>query len=491
MTHERVAKSRHESGSTTPPEPTKGAYALSAPTTGRLSAIRARLRDVPGARATYRAGHRVVVELRLAVRGRISARRVRQDTEGRQRFTRQAERMIPWPAVDASMSVETLRHRLEADGLEVRSDQRFLYLPPQTGLREVIGETLWVYPPDAALAIPQKPLYAPAETADFEITFRHLLAANVLYSHGDGARVYDIIRLGEQRQIPGFIVSHTAHGQNASQTDEEKDALVTRLITAGQIDPLIDSEYGRPADVMSSPTSPHGDAGLLSDLGRLSSPPSEFLVQRLLDEQAISTLHFGRERLVGGNRYLYQSIPTTGQAGRRDSARRWKKISSMLADNELSVSNRLVLDVGCNAGMMLAAALTDGAAWGLGWDLPRVCEQAKTLLLGLGYTRFDLVGTTLDPSYRLEPNVPEHLLSRLDGSIVLYLAIRHHAGFVADLGAIPWQAMVYEGGETESVARLEEALAPLRQTADFTIASAMDFRDGEGLARPLAILIRR
>jgi len=436
-------------------------------------------------------GHRVAVELRTTVRGRISARRVRQDTEGGKHFKRQAERVIPWPAVDASTNAEAFRHRLEADGLEVRSDQGFLYLPAQACLHEVVGETWWVYPPDTALAIPRKLLDAPGESASSEMAFRQLLAANVLYLHGAGTRIYDMVGLGEQRQIPGFIVPHTAGGQTASQLGEDQESLIAKLIAAGQIDPLADEGDDNSAYAASTPVSPHRERGVLADLGRLSSPSSETLVPRLLDEGAVSTLHFGRERLVGDNRYLYQSIPTTGQAGRRDSARRWRKISSMLAEHELSVSNRLVLDVGCNAGMMLAAALTDGAAWGLGWDLPQVCGPAETLLLGLGYTRFDLFGTTLDPNYRLEPNVPGHLLPRLNGSIIFYLAIRHHAGFVADLGSVPWQALIYEGGETESVARLEEALAPLRQTADFTIASAVNFRDGEGLARPLAILIRR
>ena len=162
----------------------------------------------------------------------------------------------------------------------------------------------------------------------------------------------------------------------------------------------------------------------------------------------------------------------------------------MLADSGLSVDDRLVLDVGCNAGMMLAAALADGAAWGVGWDLPEVSEQAEALLLALGYTRFDLIRGTLSPSYELGSDVPEHLRPLLNDSLVLYLAIRHHAGFVADLGSLPWRALVYEGGETESVARLEEALAPLRERTEFRVAAAVDFRDGEGLARPLAPLIR-
>jgi hypothetical protein len=139
---------------------------------------------------------------------------------------------------------------------------------------------------------------------------------------------------------------------------------------------------------------------------------------------------------------------------------------------------------------MLACSLADGAAWGLGWDLPEVSERAGALLGALGFTRLELIGAGLSPDYELARSIPQHLHPQLEGSIVLYLAIRHHAGFVADLAALPWRALVYEGGESESVERLHEILAPLREQTDFEIASAVDFRDGEGQARPLALLVR-
>jgi hypothetical protein len=162
----------------------------------------------------------------------------------------------------------------------------------------------------------------------------------------------------------------------------------------------------------------------------------------------------------------------------------------MLAESGLDVAERLVLDVGCNAGMMLAAALADGASWGVGWDLPVISQRAEALLLALGYSRFDLIGRALSERYELGPDLPPHVSPLMNDSLVLYLAIREHIGFVADLAELPWRALVYEGAETESAAGLEEALAPLRQRATFRVASAADFREGEGLARPLAILIR-
>jgi hypothetical protein len=141
--------------------------------------------------------------------------------------------------------------------------------------------------------------------------------------------------------------------------------------------------------------------------------------------------------------------------------------------------------------MMLAGALAEGAQWGWGWDLPSVAPHARALLLGLGFTRFDIVGAELHRDYSLVDDVPERLRPSLQDSVVLYLAVRHHIDFLSDLTRIPWRALVYEGGETESAARIEQSLAGLRALCDFEIASVVDFRDAETRPRPVAILVRR
>ena len=150
-----------------------------------------------------------------------------------------------------------------------------------------------------------------------------------------------------------------------------------------------------------------------------------------------------------------------------------------------------MLDVGCNAGMMLAASLGDGAAWGVGWDLPEVARRARSLLWRLGCTRFDIVEAELDSGYRISNDLPPHVAASMTSSVILYLAIRHHVGFLAELGELDWEVLVYEGGETESVARLDEALADLAELCEFDVRAAVDFRDGEGASRPLAVLVRR
>jgi hypothetical protein len=228
--------------------------------------------------------------------------------------------------------------------------------------------------------------------------------------------------------------------------------------------------------------------GLALERYEIADPRAE--ADRLLNPDTRKRLHFGREYKLRGGRYLYQSIPLLGQSGRRDTARRWQRIESALGRAGVSVKDRLVLDVGCNAGMMLASALAGGAAFGLGWDMPEVAQLGDRVLHALGFTRFELFGADLGEAYRLGDDVPAHVAPLLSGSVVLYLAIRHHVGFVGDLADLPWKAMVYEGGEEETAAGLEETLAPLRARTEFRLVEAVDYRDGEGRPRPLAILVR-
>jgi hypothetical protein len=429
------------------PPTSEGVYTLEGRPTAKLDSARTVLRRVPGARAAYGTYSLASTELRLALRGPLSARRVRHDTDARDRFKRQAVRTIASPLIDASPDARSLRRLFEVRGFDVRIAKRHIYLAPQPGLHALLGGPSACYPADAALAIPIAALSRSESLPPTEDWLEHLLAADTLRAQRPGLRIYDLVFLGTERQVPGYVLQH-----------------------AGEI---LDG-VGEPA----------------LNLDRLNSPPSEMLVEDVVERKAARALQFGRQHAFGTRRNLDQPPLSAGHPGPADSARRWRKISSMLAGSGFEIAERLVLDVGCNAGMMLAAALADGASWGVGWDLPNISERAEALLLALGYSRFDLVGETLGPQYELGPDLPPHVGPLLNDSVVLYLAIRQDVGFVADLGTLPWRALVYEGAETESVMGLERTLGPLRRRTDFTVASAVDFHDGEGLTRPLAVLVR-
>jgi len=428
----------------------------------RVAALRRRLGRVPRAARLYRAAFQLRRELGAVyhdVRARFASRRV--PSREHERFARQS---VPCLRV-APTTLEALLPSdaaVRGDGVRVRVARADMLVP-------LLGDRFALYPPDATVRFvpwstaPASGVVEPAREA--------LLAGNVLHSRGGGPRPYDALELhvGDDRYL--LLVA------DARGAEEFVPAGVSSLLAAGEVRRLAEPVHANDAD-----------AAVAWEQFRVPDPAA--VVRRQLDENA-RAFHFGREIALKGGRYLYQSVPSVGATGRRDSSRRWRLILSLLEDAGVDLSDRLVCDVGCNAGMMLGAALADGACWGLGWDLPPVVARGRDLLLSLGFSRFELIGAEMDANYRFLDDVPEHLRPRLDGSLVLYLAIRHHIGFLRQLGEFRWRALVYEGGELEGVDRLGESLAGLRELCDFEVAAAVDFRDGEGRARPVAILVRR
>jgi hypothetical protein len=372
----------------------------------------------------------------------------------------------PRQAAAPSRTSAGLRELVRDSGIPFSDRGERLYLRHDERLVEALGKSWGLYPPGAEIRLVLAGRSDAVEAAGLEEGLRaSLLAANVAHLRGAAPRPYDAVEVSVGAERWHALVS-------APDGPPERRRNLEALLQRGELMGV------------------NGHVGGLPHWDELRAPNPESLVRPQVDKEAQRDLHFGREGALLG-RYLYQSVPTAGARGRRDSARRWALISGMLADAGVEVRERLVCDVGCNAGMMLGAVLGEGAAWGLGWDLPPVVDRARSLMLALGYTRFDLFGAELTEHYSLRDDVPSHLRSRLDGAVMLYLAVRHHVGFLRELGEIQWSALVYEGGETESVQHLDESLRDLRELCDFSVVAAKDFRDSETDARPVAVLVRK
>jgi hypothetical protein len=317
-----------------------------------------------------------------------------------------------------------------------------------------------------------------------------LLVANLLHLHGLGPRIYDQFLLVDGGMERPVMALRDPGSERASpeQRDRVLEA-VSGLVEAGEL-VVTDEGWRRPENLRAAKENGVGAWYVGFENFRVGNPRK--MVKNALSREARNDLHYGTEYAIKGGRYFYQSIPAITVAGRRNTRRRWDQISVMLEEAGISFGGRVTLDIGCNAGMMMAAALADGADWAVGWDLPHVARHARTLMLASGYTRFDMIGADLTRDYPLAADIPARLHERLGGAIVLCLAFRHNVGyFPSALGELPWEAMVYEGGEEESVATLSESLRELHDLCDFSVISAIDFRDSETRPRPLAVLFRR
>lgn len=398
---------------------------------------------------------------------------------------------------------------LQERGVEIREGGHTIYIPPQPGLVDVLGEAARSYPAGSGFKIlrdPRPPHEAhyltphggrPLSTLRRNLVGlprEQVVTANHLYVRGLGPRVWDVcsLRAGPD-SYTAFIVDHIT---GSPTTPEEWGRFRDRLDEVVAEDQLA---------VTIPDWRSNGDFGSPDCRGNLiaTSPLRaplyvDFQNFRLRDQRdwqrevarkGRAGLHFGRTRVGRGGAYLYQSIPTLGASGKRNSSKRWQLISKLLADAGLAIRGRLVLDVGCNAGMMLHSALADGAFWGLGWDLPEVIERAEPILLSLGTSRFHLIGANLASEYPLEGDVRPELTPRLEESVIFYLSVVNHVGVMHSLSRLPWRAMLFEGHQGES---LETTLTHVSHLTarGVRIAARTSVGDGDSSERPLLLLVR-
>jgi hypothetical protein len=192
-----------------------------------------------------------------------------------------------------------------------------------------------------------------------------------------------------------------------------------------------------------------------------------------------------------GGTYLYQSVPGVNLPAKRNIDDRERVLRRLLQTANVSVNERVVFDVGCNIGMMMALYLKMGARWTHGWDRSRVTPHTEKLLLALGCTRFSTTGTDITESYDLIKDIPSFLASGLEGCVISYLAVRAHVGWLKALERIPWSFLVYEGHENETRENFEKYIKDFKQMVAVDVTAVEDYVDGDSDSRTIAILRRR
>jgi hypothetical protein len=169
---------------------------------------------------------------------------------------------------------------------------------------------------------------------------------------------------------------------------------------------------------------------------------------------------------------------------------RIQALKALLDQAGVSVQNRLVLDVGCNVGMMMGQYLKLGALWCHGWDQEVVVPHTERLLYALGCTRFSTSGGVITKSIRLQDQLASHVKPHLEGCVISYLAIRGHIDWLDALKEIPWAFMIYEGHEGETPEQTRRYLNEFNKQVPFRIAAQGEYADGDSEPRTVAILIR-
>jgi len=365
----------------------------------------------------------------------------------------------------AFRTIDDLRRALIHMGITFAEGTCALYLPPQAGLHELLGPITTAYPPDAGYKIvkrfakPKEAQYVsdqvPWWRTSIELrllgsVYTQAFSAACLNAFGLGPRCYDIAHIAApQADLTVFVSEHVdgrtptvaEHASFMSRVKELKERGIVGLVNP--------SGFGSPD--FAAPDC-HRNLLIAAD-GNLSYVDPQLF---LFDAAAVTesfvlaaqrVLHFGdRTPLVnGGRNYLYQGIPGLRKTAKRDTERRWGVIQEVLGRHGVQLADKVVFDVCCNSGMMLAQGLAHGARWGVGWDLPDVAAAARSILNLVGAGRSTVIGCHLTEDYVLSSDVPTWLRPHADGAVLFFLAAWQHVGIPHDIARLSWRWLLFEG----------------------------------------------
>ena len=405
-------------------------------------------------------------------------------------------------------SPESLKDHLHSVGAAYGEGSHAIYLAPEALKLTAFASLAADYPPDAGLKIMKNPgavnesSYLMGRTkGDSRIHLGmvhghgHLsLVANLLHAEGVGPRLYDLINLKFGDQIrTAYVVQDVGSGMPTMSECEAGVQKLRELDENGVIKVILpegfaDEEFECPACCNNALVGSDGQFKYIDFQNFLLGDYEKFLTD--LATAAAEQTHFGDTALLRGGRYLYQSVPGVKLPGKRSVANRMKTLSRLLQEAGVSVAERVVLDVGCNIGMMMAEYLKLGAKWCHGWDRALTVPHTERILRALGCTRFSTTGTDITKSRVLADDLPKHVVASLDGCVISYLAVRGHLNWLDSLQQIPWSFIIYEGHEGETSRDFETYLEELRSMTNFELGPTSTYIDGDSEERTVAILLK-
>src|SRR5262249_43970276 len=127
-----------------------------------------------------------------------------------------------------------------------------------------------------------------------------------------------------------------------------------------------------------------------------------------------------------------------------DVDRRTAAIAGLLGRENISIRDRLVIEVGSKAGGMLAHCLKLGAAWCHGLEREEQAACSERLLLALGCTRFSISTLQSGMPASTDGGVPAFLKPMLNGSILVISGDYASRPLPEPLYSTPWSFLVLE-----------------------------------------------
>jgi hypothetical protein len=396
---------------------------------------------------------------------------------------------------------------LKNEGLPFGTGGHAVYLPPETIENTAFRELSKYYPKNSGLKIVRHPgglsesVYVYKGEGESRLhlrlihNLRHLtLVANLLYVNGVGPRLHDLVELQCNGHLwTAFVVEHVAQPVTANDVCEEGIKTIQGLEQRNLLKVILpagfdDAEFRCPDCSGNAFMTAAGQFRYIDFQNFSLTSYGTFL--KVVAIEAAAASHFGDKSILRGGKYLYQSVPGVSLPGKRNPEKRFEVLVEMMKTAGVSVENRLVLDIGCNIGMMMAQYLKQKALWCHGWDQEVVVPHTEKLLYALGCTRFSTTGGVITQSIDLKNDLGCFLQPHLNGCVISYLAIRGHINWLDALQEIPWAFMIYEGHEGETTEQSLRYLEELKKVVPFRIGAQGEYEDGDSESRTVAILIK-
>ena len=401
--------------------------------------------------------------------------------------------LLRWRTLPRSVeSLDELLDRLAACEIRYVQGEHTIYIPPQLNRPAVFGDLDGYYPNAPGFKLLKR--LAPPESAHYLrdthnrwITGRLMggvrqrtEGANLLYAMGLGPRLYDAVEVSsESMQLTCFVMEHVVGDVPSHHEHGAFVAKLTDLLT-GDL---------RGAVALATPSK-------LRHRDFLPPDCNGNLIKRTVDG-SLMYVDFQPFMLIDRGRIVEHLLNSVGLADgfaahAAEARRRWASLVAVLKDQRIELHGRLVLDLACQLGFMLAGALESGARWAVGWADGSSFRTVERLQCLWGNTRVTVRPAPVEPSHVLFDDIPGELQGNLAEAVVLHAPTRHSGTDVhlPELGALPWKVLVHDMEPVGARPTQPDAAAAIERLYGCRLLVDRHVAQGSPAARRLAVFVR-
>ena len=309
---------------------------------------------------------------------------------------------------------------------------------------------------------------------------------------GLGPKIYDLICLEDKKgfQAYAYLVENYDYLEDTKLNSNDLKLFLKKMSKDKWLKPTWDTTY-LIEDFEVERDNPNllktkNDKVKFLDFQAFSIPNENDYIHEIVKDFEVTS--FGEKRLFSKKNYLYQVLPEI-QGGKRDTLKRWEAFDKIFRQVDLSLENKVILDVGCNIGMNCYYALSRGSKFAYGIDKEEVALKCKLILNAFGVTRSNIFGLDLKSIKDLD-KIQNFLDNDID--IIFYCSIDGHIGYPSQIKELKFKYILHEGHPNtnldENINKLYSNKWLTKTTSKILFKSYL--KDGDSPSRPILLASR-